>query len=256
MRWACVLLLSLTVALVPPAARLPSHVVCGGAAYDYCIQALGCTAEEAAKAERALLPNIAESITRAQAEERCSWLRSRLDLSDAELKKVVLWSPTFLSKSVEDTLAPKLEWLQTRLDLDAAELRKVVMGRPSQLSYSVEDNMAPRLEWLQTRLDLDDSGLRKMILEFPALLGCSLEDNIAPKLDWMQHEIGLSRPELRDRVLGTPAIMSLSLDKRYRPRLEACRAAGVDAEYVLTYVSKTDEKFYELLEEKSLRDAS
>ena len=36
---ACVLLLSLTVALVPPAARLPSHVVCGGAAYDYCIQA-------------------------------------------------------------------------------------------------------------------------------------------------------------------------------------------------------------------------
>ena len=30
------------------------------------------------------------SITRAQAEEQCSWLQSSLDLSDAELKKVVL----------------------------------------------------------------------------------------------------------------------------------------------------------------------
>ena len=50
MRWACVVLLSLTVALVPPAARLSRHV-CGGAAYDYCVQALGCTTAEASKVE-------------------------------------------------------------------------------------------------------------------------------------------------------------------------------------------------------------
>ena len=81
---ACVLHLSLTVALVPPAARLSRHVVCGGAAYDYCVQALGCTAQEATKAEGALLPNIAESMTRAQADQLCSWLQSSLDLSDAE----------------------------------------------------------------------------------------------------------------------------------------------------------------------------
>ena len=87
---ACVLHLSLTVALVPPAARLSRHVVCGGAAYDYCIQALGCTAEEAAKAERAMLPHIAEKLTRAQAEEMCSRLQSTLDLNDAELKRVVM----------------------------------------------------------------------------------------------------------------------------------------------------------------------
>ena len=61
--WACVLHLSLTVALVPPAARPPSHVVCSGAAYDYCVQALGCTSEEANKAEGRLLPDIAERIT-------------------------------------------------------------------------------------------------------------------------------------------------------------------------------------------------
>ena len=85
------LLVAGAAALVAPGARPPRAVVCGGATYDYCVQALGCTAEEATKAEGALLPNIAESITRTQAEEMLGWLRSRLDLSDAELKKVVLW---------------------------------------------------------------------------------------------------------------------------------------------------------------------
>ena len=49
-KWACVLHVSLTVALVPPVARPRSHV-CSGAAYDYCIQSLGCTTAEASKAD-------------------------------------------------------------------------------------------------------------------------------------------------------------------------------------------------------------
>ena len=110
--------------------------------------------------------------------------------------------------------------------------------------------MEPKLDWLQTRLDLDEAQLRKMVLTLPALLSYSVETNMAPKLAYLERETGLSRSELRDRVLKFPQFMSYSLEKRYRPRLEACRAAGVDAEYVLTYVSKTDEKFYELLEEK------
>ena len=50
-------------ALVTPVARPPHAVVCGGATYDYCVQALGCTSEEANKAEGRLLPDIAERIT-------------------------------------------------------------------------------------------------------------------------------------------------------------------------------------------------
>ena len=105
------LLVAGAAALVAPGSRPSGAVACRGAAYDYCVQALGCTAEEATKAEGVLLPNFAERMTRAQAEERCGWLRSRLDLSDAELKKVVLLIPTLLSHSVEN-MEPKLDWLQ------------------------------------------------------------------------------------------------------------------------------------------------
>ena len=117
------LLVAGAAALVAPGARPPRAVVCGGATYDYCVQALGCTAQEATKAEGALLPNIAESMTRTQIDCVCDWLQSSLDLSDAELKKVVLRLPAVLSYSVETNLAPRLDWLQNRLDLDAAQLK-------------------------------------------------------------------------------------------------------------------------------------
>ena len=70
------LLVAGAAALVPPGSRPSGAVACRGAAYDYCVQALGCTAAEATKAEGVLLPNIAESMTRTQAEEKCGWLRS------------------------------------------------------------------------------------------------------------------------------------------------------------------------------------
>ena len=94
--------LSLTVALVPPRSRPSGAVVCRGGVADYCVQSLGCTAAEASKVEGKLLPNIAESTTRAQADQLCSWLQPSLDLSDAELKKVVMRFPSLLGYSVEN----------------------------------------------------------------------------------------------------------------------------------------------------------
>ena len=98
------LLVAGAAALVAPGSRPPRAVVCGGATYDYCVQALGCTAAEASKVEGKLLPNIAESMTRAQADPLCSWLQSSLDLSDAELKKAYR---RLMSQNHPDKLAGK-----------------------------------------------------------------------------------------------------------------------------------------------------
>ena len=245
---------------------------------DYCVQSLGCTAEEAAKAERALLPNIAANMTRAQADERCSWLRSSLELSDAELKRLVMRNPQVLGLSVKSNIEPKIDWLQSRLDLDAVQLRKIVL-QPRVLGYNIEDNIAPKLDWLQKRLALDAGQLRK-IVRLPAVLGYGVEDNMAPKLDWLQgrldldeeelkrlvvahphvlgnsiednlepqlgffeQELGLAVSDVRAGILSSPARLSYSLKKRYRPRLEVCRAAGIDASLVFSYSTQTDEQF-------------
>ena len=188
--------LSLTVALVPPSARPPSRVVGSGAAYDYCIQSLGCTGEEAAKAEGKLLPRTAESLTPAQIEYVCNWLQSELDLSDVELRKFVLRAPSLLSCGVETKLAPMLEWFRSTLDLGNAELKKILIRRPPLLGCSIEANLAPKLEWLQSTLDLRDLELKKMGRN-PVVLGLSIEKNIEPTLDWMRRRLDLDAGQLK-----------------------------------------------------------
>ena len=128
------LLVAGAAALVAPGSRPSGAVACRGAAYDYCVQSLGCTAKEATKAEGALLPNMAERMTRAQADQLCDLATVLVDLSDAELKKVVMrFFFSALGLSVEDNLEPRLDWLQRRLDLDDAGLRKMVLSLPQLL---------------------------------------------------------------------------------------------------------------------------
>ena len=175
------------------------------------------------------------------------WLQQRLEVDTAQLGRMVLKLPALIGKRPE-SMEANCDWLRRRLGLDAAETRRLVAGFPPLLYLSVDDNLAPTLDWLQTRLDLDDEQLQKAVLTFPVLPGLSVEANMAPKLAYLEQELNMTRAALRDHVLRIPAILAYSLDKRYRPRVEACRAAGVDAAYVLTAAPLTDEYFYERLE--------
>ena len=134
------LLVAGAAALVAPGSRPSGAVACRGAAYDYCVQSLGCTAAEASKVEGKLIPSSAKSLTRAQAEERLGWLQSELGLSDSELKKVVMRFPALLGYN---SMAPKLDWLQTRLDLGDAQLRKMVMKFPQLSRVQIEAQLQP-----------------------------------------------------------------------------------------------------------------
>ena len=217
---------------------------------------------------------------------KLQWLQTRLDLNDAQLKKMILTSQALLGYSVDENMKPTLGWLRTRLDLSDAALKKMVLALPPLLGLSVVDNVAPTLAWLQNRMNLGDVGLRKVVVAYPTLLGLriermeancawlesrlgldgkqlarvvaasppllylSVDGNLAPKLDYLLRATGLSQLELRDHVLRLPAIPSYSLERRYRPRVEACVAAGVSPEYVLTSAPYTDEKFGERLAQK------
>ena len=175
------------------------------------------------------------------------WLQQRLEVDTAQLGRMVVKLPALIGKRPE-SMEANCDWLRNRLGLDAAQTRRLVAGFPPLLYLSVEENLAPTLDWLQNRLDLDDVQLQKAVLTFPVLPGLSVEANMAPKLAYLEQELNMTRAALRDHVLRIPAILAYSLDKRYRPRVEACRAAGVDAAYVLTAAPLTDEYFYERLE--------
>ena len=86
-----------------------------------------------------------------------------------------------LGSSIEENLEPTPDWLQTRLDLDEAQLRKVVLVRPSLLGCERRGKPCmPTLEWLQTP-STGRRQLKKVVLVRPTLLGLSVEDKCGAK---------------------------------------------------------------------------
>ena len=179
-----------------------------GACADICIERLGATTQEAEKAEAKLMPSTASSLSHSQGISMCNALQSRLGLSEAELKKVVLGSPPLLGLNVEANVLPSLAALQSRLGLSEAELKKVVLGLPSVLGYS-------------------------------------MEANVLPKVAFFQRDLGLTDEEVRERVVSCPAMLGYSLEGRLRPRWELCQSMGLPPSMLFSYKSKTPEAFEE-----------
>ena len=211
---------------------------------DYVTSRFGCGAEEAAKFEKG---NSGRASSVDRATDSCDKLQQRLDLSEAELKKIVLKLPSVLGYSYEANLGPSIAALQERLDLSEAELKKIVLRVPPLLGLSYEANLEPSLAALQERLDLSDAELKKIVLKLPPVLGCSYDKNLEPKLEFLQKELQLSKEILREIIVKNPQLLSLSLENRYRPRVEQCREADVPVELVWKRASLTDEKFVQLL---------
>jgi len=211
---------------------------------DYVTNGFGCSAEEAAKFDK---KNAGRASSAERAKDSCDKLQQRLDVSEAELKKIVLKLPSVLSLSYKANIEPKLALLQRRLDLSDAELKKIVLGRPSVLGNSYDENLEPSLAALQRRLDLSEAELKKIVLGLPSVFSLSYEKNLEPKLAYLQEELQFSNETLREKIVRMPPLLSYSLEKRYRPRVQQCREADEPVQLVVERSSLTNEKFEKLL---------
>ena len=141
---------------------------------------------------------------------------------------------------------PSLAALQSRLGLSDAELKKVVLRLPAVLGFSVEANVLPSLAALQSRLGLSEAELKKVVLLQPAVLSLSVEANVLPKVAFFQRDLGLTDEEVRERVVSCPAMLSYSLEGRLRPRWELCQSMGLPPSMLFSFHSKTPEAFEEV----------
>ena len=229
--------------------RRHASVVRHNTVEDYVTSRFGCGAEEAAKFEKG---NSGRASSVDRATDSCDKLQQRLDLSEAELKKIVLKTPSALHFSYEANIEPKLALLQRRLDLSEAELKKIVLGHSPLLGYGYDTNIEPSLAALQRRLDLSEMELKKIVLGLPSVLSYSYEKNLEPKLAFLQEELQFSKEMLRETIVNNPSLLGYSLEKRYRPRVEQCREADEPVQLVVERSSLTNEKFEKLLARRRL----
>ena len=90
--------------------------------------------------------------------------------------------PSALGLSYEANIEPNLALLQRRLDLSEAELKNIVLQAPTVLGLSYVKNLEPKLAFLQEELQFSNETLREKIVKIPALLGYSLEKRYRPRV--------------------------------------------------------------------------
>ena len=72
---------------------------------------------------------------------------------------------------------------QRHLDLDAAQLKKMVVTSPSLLYLSVEDNMERKLQFLAREIGLSRAEVRDLVVKDSSMLARSLASRYRPRLE-------------------------------------------------------------------------
>lgn len=175
-------------------------------------------------------------------------LQDKLDLSDAEMKKILVGAPNVLSYGgSQDT--SNLTSLEEFLQLSPAELTMVVVRSPKLLGCSWQDNMELMLTSLKEKCQLSPEELKELVLRKPILLGRRWDTNIGPQIAMMEKAVGHAgaAAEVKALIFSDPGVLTYSNEKRVRPRLAELKAVsqGVDRSMLSAVCNYTDARWEE-----------
>ena len=144
-------------------------------------------------------------------------LQTRLELSDADMVKLLIRHQEVLGYSFESNILPTVNALQNSLQVTNAELGKMIASAPSALGLSLEGTLQPRLLALSQTLLLDSTALRALVLKYPGVLLLSVEE----RLDALRQLLMLRSDELRSLAVRYPQVLSLSAESNIVPTIDA-----------------------------------
>jgi len=103
---------------------------------------------------------------------KLDYLNQALDISPSALGKFILANPKILGLSTTENVAPSLQAIKARLQLTTAQLSKVVTQAPRLLSLNTQ-GVLTKIDYLQQRLDLTDNDLKVLLVGSPYILQVS-----------------------------------------------------------------------------------
>ncbi|CAM9885845.1 unnamed protein product [Ectocarpus sp. 12 AP-2014] len=151
------------------------------------------------------------------------WLQDCLGMNQSEVAQLLLRHPEAGTKSVENTVEPKVEWLRTNLNIHAADdggVVKLLLHAPQILNLSVERSLDPMLRWLKERLGVSSDEAAKIARENPTLFWLSVDNNLEPTLRWLLKRLDIKDEEIvLAMVAAAPKILSLNTLTGIEPKL-------------------------------------
>lgn len=148
-------------------------------------------------------------------------VKQYLNLSETQLRKMVLSVPPIIGCNFDSNIKHKLDRLQDCMKLSNEELRKIVMLQPSIIAMSFDNNIKPKLVTMKEFLAFSDDEIKKMVVRHPAILSLNFANNIKPTLDAVQDHLDLSNEEVRKMLIHKPQIISYDFDGNIKPTLDA-----------------------------------
>mmetsp|Transcript_33724 Transcript_33724/g.99370 ORF Transcript_33724/g.99370 Transcript_33724/m.99370 type:complete len:150 (+) Transcript_33724:650-1099(+) len=108
-------------------------------------------------------------------ETKANWIQNRLALTDEECSKMVSSYPNILTYSIEDgAMNERLSYLVRSFQLSDEELKHLVLKRPELVALSAKDNIEPKLEFYGHLIGKERA--KKLVVERPYLLLASMKD--------------------------------------------------------------------------------
>jgi len=150
---------------------------------------------------------------------KCDMLQSKLQLSSADLRKLVLRMPSLIGVS-SSAFDDRLDFFTTKVGMSIEDVKEAVLKQPSLLQYGIVSTLQPKLDFFIDELGMDESSISRIVRLAPAVMGLSLTDNLRPKVVSLMKLGALHPSEVGDMVYTSPQELLLSRKNKIEPLLK------------------------------------
>jgi mTERF domain-containing protein len=157
-------------------------------------------------------------MTTATIRKKINVLRENMNLSDADLRRIIEQQPTILQLSADKNISPTILFLVRALDLGRDELRLLILASPSILSYK-QSNLKSKIDFFTRLMDFSVAECRELLLSEPKLIRASVRTGLVPRMRFLVRDMDIPMDKLRIIVQKNPRIMLYSLDDNLIPKL-------------------------------------
>jgi mTERF domain-containing protein len=166
-------------------------------------------------------------------------LQQTMDLTDDDIRTMILRHPAVLHLSAQGNVAPTILFLQRALDLSREDMRKLLVSYPSILGYSLA-NLKSKINFYLKLCRFTKDEARKLLVEEPKLMTAGVTTGLIPRLHFFVGELKFTLENFRVVVKKNPLILLASLEKNLRPKLQQYlqRTLTMNTKQVQTIITK------------------
>jgi len=145
-------------------------------------------------------------------------LQKAMNLSAEDVRLLLEKQPTLLHLSADNNLAPTIDVLRNNLKLKKADLRRLVLASPSILTYQTS-TLLSKIHFFVKNLGFSQTVCKSLWMEEPRLMRASVKTGLEPRLTFFRKDLEISDTKIRRILRSNPRILICSLDGNLIPKL-------------------------------------